>query len=123
VNKDAEILAEQLQELERRSANSTAPAVNILPRLTSVDDLRDYSGNLASTFGFDRCISIFRAVELDSDGDMSPCRDYHDYVVGNVREATVTELWNSAKYRAFRSSLNKDGLMPVCTRCCGLMGY
>ncbi|MDR1684857.1 MAG: radical SAM protein [Desulfovibrio sp.] len=123
VNKDAKALAGQLRELERRSAGPAAPAVNILPRLTSADDLREYYGNHAATFGFDRCISIFRAVEIDSDGSMSPCRDYHDYIVGNVREATVTELWNNARYRAFRASLSKDGLMPVCTRCCGLMGY
>jgi radical SAM protein with 4Fe4S-binding SPASM domain len=123
VNKDADALAEQLQELERRSARPAAPAVIILPRLTAADDLREYYTNHSATFGFDRCTSIFRAVELDSNGDMSPCRDYHDYVVGNVREATVTELWNNAKYRAFRAGLSTDGLMPACTRCCGLMGY
>jgi radical SAM protein with 4Fe4S-binding SPASM domain len=123
VNKDWVTLAGQLQELERRSAAPTAPAVNIIPRLTSEDDLRKYYTDHAATFGFNRCLSIFRAVEIDSDGDMSPCRDYHDYVVGNVRETTVTELWNNEKYRAFRASLSTGGLMPACTRCCGLMGY
>ena len=62
-------------------------------------------------------------VEGDSNGDLSPCRDYHDYVVGNLKEATITELWNSEAYRRFRRSLAEDGLMPVCSRCCGLMGY
>jgi radical SAM protein with 4Fe4S-binding SPASM domain len=54
---------------------------------------------------------------------MSPCRDYHDYIVGNVKEHTVQELWNSERYRAFRASMARDGLLPACTRCCGLMGY
>jgi radical SAM protein with 4Fe4S-binding SPASM domain len=54
---------------------------------------------------------------------MSPCRDYHDYIVGNVREHTISELWNSEAYRKFRASLHTEGLMPSCTRCCGLMGY
>ncbi|HLZ10787.1 MAG TPA: SPASM domain-containing protein [Chloroflexota bacterium] len=54
---------------------------------------------------------------------MSPCRDYHDYVVGNVKTATISELWNSEPYLKFRRSIDRDGLMPVCTRCCGLMGY
>ena len=41
----------------------------------------------------------------------------------NVKEKTVTQLWNSAPYRKFRKSISEKGLMPVCTRCCGLMGY
>ena len=60
---------------------------------------------------------------MDSNGDLSPCRDYHDYVVGNLKDATITELWNSRAYRDFRRSLATEGLMPAWTRCCGLMGY
>jgi len=62
-------------------------------------------------------------MEVNSNGDVSPCRDYHDYVVGNIRQSTLTELWNSEAYKKFRCSVTRDGLMPVCTRCCGLMGY
>jgi radical SAM protein with 4Fe4S-binding SPASM domain len=60
---------------------------------------------------------------VDSNGDLSPCRDYHDYVVGNIKTHTITELWNSERYKAFRRSVATEGLMPVCSRCCGLMGY
>ena len=60
---------------------------------------------------------------MNSNGDVSPCRDYHDYVVGNIKDHTLTELWNSERYQAFRRSLTTEGLMPVCSRCCGLMGY
>ena len=74
-------------------------------------------------FGYNQCISIFQAVEVNSNGDMSPCRDYHDYVVGNIKDATITQLWNGPAYQKFRHSLATDGLMPVCSRCCGLMGY
>ena len=123
VNKDVDTLADQLRELERRAAPLRAPAVNILPHIVEKDDLRSYYTDHAATFGFERCISIFRAVEIDSNGDMSPCRDYHDYVVGNVGDATITELWNNEAYRTFRASLSREGLMPVCSRCCGLMGY
>jgi radical SAM protein with 4Fe4S-binding SPASM domain len=62
-------------------------------------------------------------VEVNSNGDVSPCRDYHDYVVGNVKETTLSRLWNAEPYRRFRISLAREGLMPACSRCCGLMGY
>lgn len=119
---DYQALSEQLGELARRALSLKGPAVFILPHLTSPADLERYYTDHAATFGFNRCSSIYRAVEINANGDMSPCRDYHDYVVGNVKSETITGIWNNDKYRDFRRSLAKDGLMPVCTRCCGLMG-
>lgn len=116
-------LERQLAAVRRRSRPLGMTPVTVIPDIRGAQNLRTYYTDHAATFGFDRCISIFHAVELDANGDMSPCRDYHDYVVGNVKDRTITELWNSPPYRKFRSSLHRDGLMPVCTRCCGLMGY
>jgi radical SAM protein with 4Fe4S-binding SPASM domain len=97
--------------------------VTLIPPITGVENLKRYYTDHADYFGYEQCISIFQAVEVNSNGDLSPCRDYHDYVVGNLKEATITELWNSPAYRKFRQSLTTEGLMPVCSRCCGLMGY
>jgi radical SAM protein with 4Fe4S-binding SPASM domain len=116
-------LSEQLKRLNEMAKNLSGPAVIIMPPLVEPDDLESYYTDHSRRFGFDKCLSIFSAVELNSNGDMSPCRDYHDYVVGNVKEQTITELWNSDRYREFRKSLSSQGLMPVCSRCCGLMGY
>jgi len=122
--KDHETLSRQLKEVVRRSRQRWGnPPVNVIPNITDLPDLRQYYTNHQANFGYDQCISIYQAVELDSNGDMSPCRDYHDYIVGNVREHTITELWNSEAYRRFRASLFTEGLMPSCSRCCGLMGY
>jgi radical SAM protein with 4Fe4S-binding SPASM domain len=120
---DINVLSSQLKTLSEKAAKLTGPSVIIMPPLTDAADLEKYYKDHSRTFGFDRCVSIYSAVELNSNGDMSPCRDYHDYVVGNVKEKTITELWNSPKYKKFRKSLSEEGLMPVCTRCCGLMGY
>lgn len=113
----------QLQELRRRSSSRGSPPVIFIPDVRGADAIEAYYTEHGERFGFDQCISIYQAVEVDSNGDMSPCRDYHDYVVGNVQEATITQLWNSPAYRRFRHSLSSRGLMPVCSRCCGLMGY
>ena len=98
------------------------PAVFIVPPLTEPHQLERYYTDHGSLFGYKKCVSIYRMVEIDSNGDMSPCRDYHDYIVGNVKDHTITELWNNHLYAKFRKSVTNDGLMPVCTRCCGLMG-
>ena len=123
IDLDYEALAASLAALRARAAERSGTPVYVMPALASAADLRRYYTDHAATFGFDQCISIFQTPEVNSNGDLSPCRDYPDYVVGNVQEETVTRLWNSERYVAFRRSVARDGLMPVCTRCCGLMGY
>jgi len=120
---DYEELDRQLKELMVRSRPWQAPPVTVIPPVMGVENLRTYYTDHRARFGYDQCISIYQVVEINSNGDLSPCRDYHDYVVGNIKEATITELWNSPAYQKFRRSLSQEGLMPVCSRCCGLMGY
>jgi len=118
-----ETITQQAKELTVLSRSLKAPSVTFIPQITGTEELKRYYTDHSATFGYDECVSIFQAVELDSNGDMSPCRDYHDYIVGNIKEHTITELWNNDRYRTFRASLQQKGLMPVCRRCCGLMGY
>ena len=120
---DYAIIDAQMREIRRRSARRGTPPAVFIPNITGEADLREYYTNHANRFGFDQCISIHQVVEIDSNGDMSPCRDYHDYVVGNIHDHSIVDLWNSPAYAKFRKSLTSDGLMPVCSRCCGLMGY
>ena len=120
---DIAVLHKQLKALEQMARPWPRPALIILPNLKGIDELKAYYSRHEELFGYKQCISIYQAVELNSNGDMSPCRDYHDYVVGNVKQQTITQLWNSDRYRRFRRSLYQDGLMPVCSRCCGLMGF
>lgn len=115
-----EELARELRALRARARGDT-PLV-VVPNLGRDSDLTAYYSRHGERFGFDRCVSVFSAIEVLANGDVSPCRDYADYVVGNARERTLSELWNSERYLGFRQSLLERGLMPVCSRCCGLMG-
>lgn len=121
--RDYDLLDMQLQRLLSRSNSRSAPPVTIMPPIHGAGELKRYYTEHGSRFGYDECISIYQCVEINSNGDLSPCRDYHDYLVGNIRRNTISELWNSGPYRRFRRSLDREGLMPACSRCCGLMGY
>lgn len=116
-------LSRQLREVLRRSGGPGGIPVSISPALTSEEDLRRYYTDHSARFGHERCRSIFQIPEVDPVGDVYPCRDYHDYAVGNVQEHTLSELWNSERFVAFRRGIVQDGLLPACNRCCGLMGY
>jgi radical SAM protein with 4Fe4S-binding SPASM domain len=116
-------LSTELDELRRRARGKNRAPVYVMPDIEGETALRRYYTEHGERFGFTECSSIYTNPEIDSDGSLSPCRDYHDYVVGNVRDKTITELWNNDKYVRFRKSISNEGLMPVCSRCCGLMGF
>lgn len=120
---DFRLLHQQLQEVLSRSRPWDAPPVSIVPPLRREADLAAYYTDHRARFGYDRCTAIFQEIQVMSNGQVTPCRSYIDYPVGNVKEATLTELWNSPAYVNFRRSLIQEGLMPVCSRCCGLLGF
>jgi len=89
----------------------------------------DYVGNNA-----DRCPFIERgATAIAWDGSLSPClplmhdhNSYFDesprhsrrYVIGNISEHSITELWERADYLAFRRRVQEFNFSP-CTICGG----
>ena len=54
-----------------RSRPGTEPAVTLIPSITGEDNLRAYYTDHQNYFGFDQCISIYQAVEVNSNGDLA----------------------------------------------------
>jgi radical SAM protein with 4Fe4S-binding SPASM domain len=78
----------------------------------------------SETFSYKRCVAPWSMTEIMPNGDVVPCRDYSDYVVGNITRKSILEIYNDEGYRKFRGLLKKyGGLIPICARCCGLMGF
>lgn len=50
-----------------------------------------------------------------ADGKVKPCRGW---VVGDVTQQHVMEIWNGRGYQDFRRTLAEHGMLPICTRCC-----
>jgi radical SAM protein with 4Fe4S-binding SPASM domain len=88
-----------------------------------LDQIPDYYANPGKLFGYGECIQPWIVTEILPNGDVATCRDYPDYVCGNIQKESLLTIWNNDRYRKFRQSLKEDGLMPICARCCGLMGW
>ncbi len=120
---DHGLLFDRFCEMEAEAVKrGTCPPV-MMPELRERDQMVRYYANHKETFGYDQCVSIYMTLELDSNGDVSPCRDYHDYTLGNIGTDSLESIWNGEKAKTFRRSIANDGILPVCRRCCGLMGY
>jgi len=95
----------------------------VVPNLKG-SDIKDYYLKPSKMFGFDRCITPFMEVNIMPNGDVVTCRDYIDVKAGNISEDKLLDIWNNEKFVKFRKLLIENkGLLPQCTRCCGLMGF
>ena len=95
-----------------------------MPNL-ALEEIPTYYENPQEMFGYKRCVAPWFMVDIMPNGDVVTCRDHPDYLVGNIRNDSLLTIYNNERYKAFRNALrdSKDGLFPICARCCGLMGY
>jgi len=118
---DPKVTAEQINKvLALAKEGQSVP--HIIPDIYEEADIRRYYSDHTWHCGYPRCDSIYVTAEISPDGRITPCRDYQDYTCGNINDQSFYDIWNGAKFKEFRRQMKK-GLMPVCTRCCGLQGF
>lgn len=118
---DPKVTAEQVAEV-RRMSRAHASVPQFLPDFYTEKEIRRYYADHTWHCGYPECRSIYYVAEVSPDGRVTPCRDYQDYTCGNINDQPFYEIWNGATFKEFRRQMTK-GLMPVCTRCCGLQGF
>jgi len=71
-----------------------------------------------------RCTVAWDSIFIRANGDVMFCPDEWmvDFKLGNIREHTISELWNNEKAKLFRRELLKHKLFPACARCCAING-
>lgn len=113
--------AKQIKEIKKISEGKSC-VPQFLPDIESESDIRRYYSDHSWHCGYPECESIYYVAEISPDGRVTPCRDYQDFSVGNVNKQSFYDIWNGDEFKKFRREM-KRGLMPVCTRCCGLQGF
>ncbi|MFC1692973.1 radical SAM/SPASM domain-containing protein [Candidatus Latescibacterota bacterium] len=95
----------------------------IIPALKDRDIARYYT-ETSEMFGYSKCVAPFLMIDVMPNGDVTTCRDFIDVKVGNITEKSILKIWNDEPFVRFRKLLiDKGGLLPQCSRCCGLMGF
>lgn len=118
---DPEETADQIRQIELIS-KGRACVPQFLPDIKTEKQIRRYYEDHSWHCGYPRCESIYYTAEISPDGRVTPCRDYQDYTCGNINTQSFYDIWNGKEFKRFRREMKK-GLMPVCTRCCGLQGF
>ena len=97
------------------------PWISFVPEVPA-ERVPEYFTNFQETFGHKMCPVAWYFVQVEPDGDVTFCGDFPDYVIGNVRKTSLTEVWRGEKARKFRAKLAREPL-PICARCCGNYVY
>jgi radical SAM protein with 4Fe4S-binding SPASM domain len=116
---DARLIGGQMREMSRRTRSMQ---LQFLPDLnpTQIDA---YYARPEETFGKTRCLVPWLEAEILPGGEVTPCSDRPDLIMGNVKEQRFREIWNNEQYQGFRRAMREDGLFPYCSRCCGLWSH
>jgi radical SAM protein with 4Fe4S-binding SPASM domain len=71
----------------------------------------------------DYCKVPWFMVNIDYNGDVHFCADHPDYVIGNIKEKSINEIYNGERSQKFRNALrtSPDGIFPGCKRCYQIM--
>lgn len=108
-----------LEEFGRQLARfrSSLGEVEIDPYLPLSDaGYRTWFADATTPVGPTECWMLDEMVDVQPDGEANFCVDFPDYSIGNVREATIEELWNGERAARFREYVRRRPL-AVCHRC------
>ncbi|MFV2019325.1 radical SAM protein [Micromonospora sp. LOL_023] len=64
-----------------------------------------------------KCLAVSNRLEVHADGNVSSCKFFPEFVVGNLYDTGVVELWRGEAFREVRKILSAGGMMPVCSKC------
>jgi MoaA/NifB/PqqE/SkfB family radical SAM enzyme len=65
------------------------------------------------------CIVPWCQANINYNGDVHFCADYPDYILGNIKEQSFTEVYNGDRANRFRKTIHacSGGMFPGCLRC------
>jgi radical SAM protein with 4Fe4S-binding SPASM domain len=85
---------------------------------TAGGELDDFvAGGAKPAEGRTMCLAIANRLEVLADGSVSACKFFPEFVIGDLRRSSVSELWHGERFRKVRSLMRELGLMPICSKC------
>ena len=109
---------EQLRaELARVDAGQWRVKLRYNPALRE-DELRDFiMGSDRPAQGKTRCLAVRTRLDVFPNGDVVSCKFFPEFTVGNLRDASVDDVWHGERFDEVRRTVATCGLMPVCAKC------
>ncbi len=109
---DPTVLKSQLAEITTRN---WPISIHVLPEhpLDTLDEyytFKDFVRHRTSC-----CTVPWSNATILSDGSVTPCMSI---TCGNIMDQNFLDIWNGQCFKTFRKLILKEGLLPLCNRCC-----
>ena len=83
--------------------------------LTEVDYRKWFSAS-STPVGSLTCMNVEKLIDIQPNGDANFCVDFPDYCIGNVKDASIEDIWNGPRASQFRS-YRREKPLAICYRC------
>ena len=80
------------------------------------DEYRAWFHDESSVVRSSACRNVENLIDIQPSGEANFCVDFPDYSIGNVKEASIGELWNNSRAQQFRE-YRREKPLSVCHRC------
>jgi len=109
---DIELLTEQLKEYKENLGE-----IENFPYMAfSEQEYKIWFSDPFTPVGSPLCMNVERLIDIQPGGEANFCVDFPDYCIGNVKNSTIKELWNSAPAEKFRE-YRRIKPLSICFRC------
>jgi MoaA/NifB/PqqE/SkfB family radical SAM enzyme len=109
---DPDLFLEQLHAFKARLGDLTSD-----PYMELTDEeYRTWYASSDKTVKRSDCSNIWGLLDVQPDGNVNFCVDFPDYVIGNIEQNSLYDLWHSERAKKFREP-RVGAEMPVCYRC------
>lgn len=109
---DFELLVKNVRETIN---NSKGIRFSIFPNITD-ERIKTWYEDLGRQVSFEYCHAPWFLVNVMPNGDVNFCTDFGDYVIGNITEQKLLDMWFDEKAMRFREEILKDRF-SICKRC------
>ncbi|MBB5909973.1 radical SAM protein with 4Fe4S-binding SPASM domain [Actinoalloteichus hymeniacidonis] len=117
----ADIEPQRLQEL-MEEAEGLSDKVEVLIAPTRYDAKQKSKFFTKEWRGIVRentCMKLWAQTTVLPSGDVISCTTFSDTVMGNIKDSSLGEVFHGDTYQRMRETI-KQGLQPICHRCCEL---
>ena len=116
-HQDPQMATRLVEELKRIRDREWKLKLRYNPALGD-DEVEEFlSGSDVPAQGKTRCLSIHSRLDVMPNGDVVSCKFFPEFRMGNLGEGGTRAVWHSDRFAELRETIEKNGLMPVCSKC------
>lgn len=114
------VFIEQFQKIQKKKF-----PIPVLwtPPLKSGEQINTFIDTPEVPLTYPFCNKQWIQADINKNGQVVTCKDWPDFLIGDLKTQTMRQIWNSKRYNEFRGVICKKGLLPICSKCYALALY